>query len=378
MYVMPVTKRALPSLVLAGLLAISHASSANAVQSIWTLSTRTALSAPSVDYRALKCSKPVAEPFTGALLVDSKYDQRDPTKSNLGRAPSKKSARIHETVTQYSKMLSLFADYYAKAQSPEQGAMALACMDQWLEAWAKAGALQSSETTKTGVAVRNWALGGIAASVLRMQALSGNRLQLSSTQKQWLDRLSGIVMAEYEQRLSPSFGYFNNHDYWAAWTIASTGMLLGKQNHLDWSTRVFRRAMLQITPSAASDYAYLPNELGRGELAANYTHYALVPLTLVAETLRVNGSRVSAEDSRKLDLLANFAARIVLAPERLPELKQQKQMEVPPYKMAWLIPFLNRNPQHALARQLYRAEDGEVDGYRQIGGQIKPFYPNLD
>ena len=376
---MHVTKRALPGLLLAGLLTLSHASSANAaIQSIWTLSARTVASAAPANYQGLKCSKAVAKPFTGALLVDSKYDQRDQTKSTLGKAPSKASARIHETVTNYSKMLSLFADYYAQAQSPEQGAMALACMDQWLEAWAAAGALQNREATKTGVAVRNWALGGIASSVLRMQALSGNRLKLSTTQKQWLERLSAIVIAEYEQRLSPSFGYFNNHDYWAAWTIASTGMLLGKQSHLDWSTRVFRRAMQQVTPSAASDYAYLPNELGRGELAANYTHYALVPLTLVAETLRVNGSRVSAEDSRKLDLLANFAARIVLAPDRVPELKKQKQMEVPPYKMAWLIPFLNRNPRHALARQLYRAEDGEVDGYRQIGGQIKPFYPNLD
>lgn len=374
---MSVTKRTLPGLLLAGLLTIGHASSASAVQSIWTLPTRTSSSAPAIDYHALKCSKPVAKPFTGALLVDSKYDQRDPSKSTLAKAPSKQSARIHETVTNYSKTLSLFADYYAQARSPEQGAMALACMDQWLEAWAAAGALQSPEATKTGVAVRNWALGGIAASVLRMQALSGNQLRLSSTQKRWLERLSGIVMAEYEPRLSPAFAYFNNHDYWAAWTLASTAMLLDKPNYLDWSNRVFRRAMSQITLSAASDYAYLPTELGRGELAANYTHYALVPLILVADTLRLNGSRVSAEDSRKLDLLANFAARIVLAPNRLPELKQT-QVEVPPYKMAWLIPFLGRTPQHALARQLYNAEDGEVDGYRQIGGQIKPFYSNLD
>ncbi|MDN4544648.1 alginate lyase family protein [Pseudomonas sp. C32] len=372
--------RCLPLLLLAALLPVTQPSNATAggTRSIWSLPT--SVTAPSVlpDYHSLVCPKPVIEPFTGALLVDSKYDQSDPTKSTLGKGQSQESQRIHDSVASYGKMLSLFADYYAKAQDPPHAAMALACMDQWLEAWAAAGALENREANKTGIAVRNWALAAIASSVLKLQALSGNQLRLSERQKQWLDRLAGIIIEEYDPRLAPSFGYFNNHDYWAAWSIGSTGMLLGKQSRIDWSAKVFRRAMQQITPSVGGDYAYLPNELARGTLAANYTHYALVPLTLVAETLRLNGASVTAEDSRKLDLLANFAARIVLAPNGLPELQGQKQQKVPPYKMAWLVPFLSHNPQHVLARQLYGAEHGDVDGYRQIGGHIKPFYPNVE
>ncbi|MCY1275079.1 Alginate lyase [compost metagenome] len=350
---------------------------AGAIQSIWQTPAASATPAAG-DYRGLRCPKEIPPPITQALLVDSKYDQSDPTRSTLGQAPSRDSERIHRGAGEYAKMLSLFVDYYAKAGEARQAEMALACMDQWLTAWAQAGALESRETTKTGSAVRKWTLVAISSSILRMQALSAGRLQLDERQRAWLDRLAAIVVDEYEPRLAPSFAYFNNHDYWAAWSLGSTGMVLGKQSDIDWSEKVFRRAMQQITPSASGDYAYLPNELARGRLAANYTHYALVPLVLVAETLRANGGKVSAEDDRKLGLLANFAARSALDPAGLPELKGQRQEAVPAYKMAWLIPFLGHDPKHPLARRLYDHERGEVDGYRQIGGRIKPFYPAVD
>ncbi|MES2820275.1 MAG: alginate lyase family protein [Pseudomonadota bacterium] len=366
-------------LLLALLLALPVGAQASAIRSIWSLPAgvaRQATAAP--DYRTLKCPKDVIEPYTGALLLDSKYDQNDPSKSTLGKGPSKQSEQIHETVNTYGKRLSLFADYYAEAKEPEQAAMALACMDQWLQAWAVAGALESREATKTGLAMRKWTLAAIASSVLKLQALSSQQFQLSDAQRKWLERLANLVLEDYDQRLAPSFVYFNNHDYWAAWAIGATGMLLNNPNYLDWSGKVFRRAMQQITLSASGDYAYLPNELARGKLAANYTHYALVPLILVAETLRINGNRVSPEDSLKLELLANFAVRSVLAPKDLPELRRLRQEQVPAHKMAWLIPFLGAHPQHGLARQLYLAERGEVDGYRQIGGRLKAFYPIVD
>lgn len=368
--------KALASLLLAALTQTPAYASASNIHSIWNSAANTTRA--SNEYHDLKCRKSVIEPFTGELLVDSKYDQSDPTKSTLGKGPSERSEETHKAIASYSKMLSLFADYYVENKDTPQALMAVACMDQWLEAWAKAGALENRKANKTGIAVRNWALASIASSILRLNALSGGQLQLSEIQEQWLNHLAKIVIEEYDQRLDPSFKYFNNHDYWAAWSIGATGMLLGEQGYIDWSTKVFRRAMQQITLSAQGDYAYLPNELARGRLAANYTHYALVPLTLLADALRINSDNIKPEDNKKLELLANFAARIVLDPGALPELRGQKQMEVPSYKMVWLIPFLSRNPQHTLAKELYLKERGEVDGYSQIGGNIKTFYPNVD
>ena len=200
----------------------------------------------------------------------------------------------------------------------------------------------------------------------------------SDAQRNWLKQLAELVIDDYAPRLAPDFRYFNNHDYWAAWALASTGIVLDQPRYLDIGERIMRRALQQITTSANGRYAYLPNELARGKLAANYTHYALVPLVLLAEALRQNGDRLSDDDERRLDLLANFAAQLVLAPQRLPELDGKKQEQVDPYKMAWLIPFLNHAPKHELANRLYRTEADAVDGYSQIGGRIAPLYPTLE
>jgi len=64
----------------------------------------------------------------------------------------------------------------------------------------------------------------------------------------------------------------------------------------------------------------------------------------------------------------------VLEPRTLPELDNRKQKKVGSHKMIWLIPFLNRYPDHAWARALYDDQDGEVDNYSQIGGRLKPLY----
>ncbi|UUY09062.1 polysaccharide lyase [Pseudomonas sp. J452] len=345
-------------------------------QSIWPPQP-SALSAEVGDYHAASCPKPVLKPYTGPLLIDSKYDQSDASKSTLSGKQSKQSKELHAHLTAFNQRLAQFADYYLAASKPQQATVALACLDQWLQAWAVAGALQSRETNKTGIAARKWSLAAIASTLLKTQALSGGQPQLSQEQEQWLARLAELVIEDYSPRQQPGFAYFNNHDYWAAWAVAATGMLLERPAYIAWGERNFRLALAQITPSTQGDYAYLPNELARGRLAANYTHYALVPLVLLAESSQRNGPGLSAADAVKLQQLANFAVRSVLDAEALSELQGKEQEAVPAHKMTWLLPFLSRYPQHALARQLYQDEDGAVDAYGQLGGRLKPLYPNL-
>lgn len=347
-----------------------------ALRSIWQAGAA-ATPAP-LDYTSLTCRKQVPPPYTGPLQIDSKYDQSDPSKSTLStKSQSAASQLAYRSATEYTKNLVRFADYYVRAETPGHAAMALACIDQWLQTWAEADALSSRDASKTGLAVRKWSLVAMSSVILKTQALSHGQLQLSDAQRKWLNHLATLVMEDYAPRLEPDFVYFNNHDYWAAWALASTGIVLDQPRYLDIAERVMRRALQQITPGADGRYAYLPNELARGKLAANYTHYALVPLTLVAEALRRNGNRLSEDDEHKLELLANFAAQLVLDPKQLPELKGQKQEPVQPYKMAWLIPFLSHAPKHQLANRLYREEAGSIDGYSQIGGRIEPLYPSL-
>ena len=349
---------------------------AQAAQSIWPAHS-TPQSAMIADYRTLACTKEPPAPYTGSLRLESKYDQRDASKSTLRSSPDANSEQIAKQVKQFVGGLIYASKRFQQAKKPQDANMALACQDQWLQHWAEAGALLDPDASGTGMAARKWALAAMAGAVLLTQSASDGKLQLNETQRSWFTRLGELVISEYDPRRSASGVYFNNHDYWAAWAVAATGMLVGRDDFIQWADGNLRRGLAQAVRASNGNYAYLPLEVARSKLAANYSQYALVPLVLLAESARANGLPWSGDDQQTLDLLANFAARTVLDPSDLPELKGQSQADVAPYKLAWLIPFLQRNPGHALARQLYDSEDGEVDNYSQLGGPIKPFYPPL-
>lgn len=356
------------------LLALALPLHAQAAHSIWP-TRATAQSAMIADYRSLSCSKAPPPPYTGTLQLQSKYDQRDTSKSTLRASPDANSERIAKQVKQFVGGLIYAGKRFQNAKKPQDANMALACQDQWLEQWAQAGALLAPDASNTGMAARKWALAAMAGAVLLTQAAADGKLSLSPAQQRWFTQLGEQVIREYDPRRQSTTVYFNNHDYWAAWAVAAAGMLVGRDDFIRWADGNLRRGLAQAVHSEG--YAYLPLEVARARLAANYSQYALVPLVLLSESARANGLPWHDEDQRTLDQLANFAARSVLAPDSLAELKGLRQADVAPYKLAWLIPFLARQPQHRLARQLYDSEGGEVDNYSQIGGPLKPAYPHL-
>ncbi|MFJ1571402.1 polysaccharide lyase [Pseudomonas sp. NPDC088322] len=347
-----------------------------AAQSIWP-ARNTPQAAMIADYRTLECSKVPPPPYTGSLRLQSKYDQSDASKSTLRSSPDADSERIGKQVKEFIGGLIYASKRFQRAKKPQEANMALACQDQWLEQWASAGALLTEDASSTGMAARKWALASMAGAVLLTQSASDGKLQLTPVQKDWFTRLGERVIAEYDPRRSARGVYFNNHDYWAAWAVAATGMLVGRDDFIQWADGNLRRGLAQAVRNSDGSYAYLPLEVARAKLAASYSQYALVPLVLLAESARVNGLPWTAEDQHTLDLLANFAARSVLDPDDLPELKGKSQADVAPYKLAWLIPYLQRNPGNSLARKLYDSEDGEVDNYSQLGGPIQPAYSHL-
>ncbi|MDH0649233.1 polysaccharide lyase [Pseudomonas sp. GD03858] len=365
----PAPRRILALLALALALPQAHAA-----QSIWP-PRATPQAAMIADYRTLVCSKEPPPPYTGSLRLQSKYDQRDASKSTLRATPDADSERIARQVKQFIGGLIYAGKRFQNAKKPQDANMALACQDQWLEHWAKAGALLDPDASNTGIAARKWALAAMSGAVLLTQAAADGKLRLTPAQRRWFTQLGEQVIREYDPRRQSTTIYFNNHDYWAAWAVAAAGMLVERDDFIRWADGNLRRGLAQAVRHG--DYAYLPLEVARSKLAANYSQYALVPLVLLGESARANGLPWSDDDQGTLDRLASFAARSVLDPDTLPELKGQRQSDVAPYKLAWLIPFLARQPSHTLARQLYDSEDGEVDNYSQIGGPLKPAYPHL-
>ena len=366
-----------PGRLTAMLVLLAGPVSASATQSIWSNHAPNVAAQMTGDYRNASCPKKPPAAYTGHLQLDSKYDQSDASKSRLVARQSKDTERIRQQVKHYIGGLVKATQVFQRTRKADEATTALACLNQWLDAWAGKSALLSDDASKTGVASRKWALAAIASTLLKVQALSDQRYQLSAVQARWLGELSAKVMAEYEPRRYDSGIYFNNHDYWAAWAVAASGMLVQRDDFIRWADGNLRRGLQQAVRSGDGSYAYLPLEVARARLAATYSQYALVPLVLLAESARANGLPWSEHDQQTLELLGNFAARTVLDSGPLPELMGQAQTEVAPYKLAWLIPFLYRAPNNRLARQLYESEDGNVDNYSQIGGPLKPFYPPL-
>ncbi|MGO1501345.1 MAG: alginate lyase family protein [Marinobacter sp.] len=323
-----------------------------------------------------ECPKEIPTPFTGPLIVESKYVQSEKSKSTLKASRSDQSEEIQRRVQEFTKYIVRFADFYIENPESNKGRSALSCVDAWMTKWASTGALTTDETSKTGIAVRKWALASLSSVMLKLKHVEVSEWTLNEVQSLWLQTLAEKVMVDYEKRLAPNFKYFNNHDYWAAWAVASTGAVLGRTDYVEWSIPFYRRAIGQIESFSDGGYGYLPNETGRKRLAANYTHYALVPLVLLSDLLTESGYEPTPEESRKLDQLVNFAAEIILDPGAVSAVLEGKQKSVPAYKLAWLIPYLSRHPQNQLARKLYAHYGGDVDGYSQAGGKLRPLYRN--
>lgn len=361
--------RMLPLLALALSL---HAASAVAVESLWQTPTATLPLSP----QPATCSDKPSKPFTGDLQFKSKYNQSDASKSNLSLFPSISTYFDGKHIKEYLNELQRYSKRAEHAASPKQAQQALACLSIWLDSWAVAGALESRDASKTGIATRKWALAAMTSSVLRLQAVSRYPYRLSAPQQAWFSRLAEIVIDDHQPRRTAGFRHYNNHDYWAAWSVAATGMLTDREDYLQWAFEGLQPFFEQLVEVKNGDYAYLPAETARGKRASDYSHYAMVPLTLLVEAREHNGQPLTAREQALFLQFATFTARSAIEPTTLPELSKG-QAAPARHKMIWLIPFLSRYPDHQWARRLYDQQQGDVDGYSQIGGHLKPLYPAL-
>lgn len=329
--------------------------------------------APRLPTEQIACSQTPPKPYTGSLLFESKYNQSDASKSSLRLWPDWSTWRANNQIKDYFKEVVGFARELER-KNPKRQAEGLSCLNLWLDSWASAHALESQETTKTGIAARKWALAALASTLLRTQAITAGQYQPSEQQLAWLERLADLVIADYNPRRLPGEHYYNNHDYWAAWAVTAVGLLAQRDDYLAWGFAGLDPVFEQLVEKP--DYAYLPYEVARGKLGSDYSHYAMVPITLLVEA-REHNQRPLSERERELYLkLANFTARSALQPESLAELAP-RQESPKRHKQIWLIPFLSRYPEQYWPRRLYLEQEGDVDGYSQIGGRIKPLYPDL-
>ena len=101
--------------------------------------------------------EPAPKPYTGALQFRSKYEGSDKARATLNVASEKAFRDSTADITTLEKGVSKMVGQYMRDGRPAQ----LDCTLTWLETWARADALLSTDYNHTGKSMRKWALGKI-------------------------------------------------------------------------------------------------------------------------------------------------------------------------------------------------------------------------
>lgn len=276
----------------------------------------------------------VPRPFTEPLDFPSRYEGSDAARDDANAKATRIYKQKTADINNFEKGFSKIVDQYVKEGQPAQ----LDCALGWLRSWSQAQALLGDAKTHTGMSMRKWALGSIAAAYLRLKFSSSQPLAPhAGTVRQaeaWLGLLGDRVMREWT---GAPIERFNNHEYWAAWAAMATAVALDRQDLFDWSVAAFRRAAGQIDAEG-----YLPNELARETRALQYHNYSLPPLTMIVAFAKANGVDLRQENGGALERLVRRTLAGVDDPAIFKDKTGKKQVKEgtdEASKFSWLEPY---------------------------------------
>ncbi len=236
-------------------------------------------------------------PYTGSLQFTSKYKGSDSARATFNADADKEFRTQIKDITDMERGATKLITQYMRSGNKGD----LDCAMNWLDSWAKAGALESTDFNHTGKSMRKWALGSLSSSYMRLKFSSSRPLAAYSEQSKeienWFSTLGSQVVRDWSDL---PLKMINNHSYWAAWSVMSTAVVTNRRDLFDWSVQEFKVAANQV-----DNDGYLPNELKRRQRALSYHNYSLPPLTMIAAFAQVNGVDLRQENNGALQRLAN-------------------------------------------------------------------------
>ncbi|MDD2341748.1 MAG: polysaccharide lyase [Tolumonas sp.] len=275
--------------------------------------------------------------YQGGLEIPSKYVQSEKSKDVIDDDNEARYAALSAPMSDLQQLSAALTDKLFKGNGTEQD---LQCLRQHWLAWAKAGALLQPTKSAVGKAIRKWTLGAIAANYLKIKLnLPEDDPTFPKVERQtlerWLGLVAGEVVKDYSHRKPEQI---NNHDYWAAWGVMTTAVVLNRADLFNWSGEIYLNAMAQVNADGE-----LPNELKRRSRALSYHNFALQPLVLLAAFGEANGQPWLSADNAALQRLAalvihNLDDSSVLA--QAAEAKQVKESLREHGRLAWLAPYI--------------------------------------
>ncbi|GHS87116.1 hypothetical protein FACS189487_02650 [Campylobacterota bacterium] len=320
------------------------------------------------NWQAATASTTPPVPYTGHLLLGSKYDPNDPEKDEAVKTDPE-TKKIKKAVDDYFKGVVDALKKYENAKNTAAANAAIKTFDLWLTKWAEADAVLSTNYSANGMALRKQLLSSVAGALVRANALTEGKYQPSEAILAWVRKLGVRVVEDYKSRYEKDIKTYNNHDFWAAWAVAQAGVVLDDSEMLFFGKLTLDRALEKADTNASDTYWAV--EAGRGKLGAEYSNYALVPVMFLADLLDKNGFALTFEANATLQALGEFAAAsesILPAP----------QDTVEAYKYSWLYPYAKMFPAVKITNDklsaLTASSSGQLPSYSQMGGSMYYFY----
>lgn len=232
------------------------------------------------------------------------------------------------------------------------------CVATWMSDWASAHALETRPVGTQGLHERQYALGGLSATYLKIRYDTRIDAGSKAAIKKWLHSLGVAVMADYN-------GYSNNHAYWAGFEIALTAIATNDSEMFDWAIQQYSKAIDQLTSDGT-----LSQEMARAGLQIHYHNFSLDALVFLAETATTQGIDLYAAHDHRIRKLVDLVVATLIDREAIAPFTSDRQDRYPPNieDLAWMEPYYARFHDDRLVPWLTRgrASNGFFD-YR-IGG----------
>jgi poly(beta-D-mannuronate) lyase len=187
------------------------------------------------------------------------------------------------------------------------------CFRRQLDDWAQRGGLSVATSVPAHIQ-RQWALAGIAASMMKVKS---HGIELNPPARAWLHNLMNQVKSFHDEH-----NLINNHAAWAAFAVGAAAHLLGDQNAWTWAKEREMRVLEQVT-----DTGLMPPELRRGPRASTYHAFAATPL-IAFERLRACRNDTDPRATRALDRVLKLLRQIEATPQLLEPLANSPQFPI--------------------------------------------------
>ena len=314
----------------------------------------------------------------GGLM--SRYDPKDPTQSRVDQGREAQSKTHDAGMAAFATQVTRLSDRALHANPPDPATAA--CFMSQLAAWARADALERNvdQNDRVGrnlaIMQQAWQLATYASAFAKVGGFEAVPAADADVVRAWMQRLARSVLTNYSGAATGAMPV-HNLEYWAAYAVASAGVILNDRTMLQ-----FGRDVLHAGLASAADDGSLPAEIARGSRAYSYQLFATMPLAGLVALADRNGMPLREGEEKALERIVQFDASNFGNPVAVEKLANAKQEPVTgSFNLAWIdilnAHFARANPQIARMLDDLAAKPGTRPmSFIYLGGDVtSPYNP---